>query len=86
MVAKLTKSRSRSLRKIRSAGFLSGEPFAACQVNLHGTQVLSLESVGWVQRANGDQVAELPFLTDTQGDYWVVTPEGKAVGRALSDG
>lgn len=86
MVAKMTKSRARSIRKIRSAGFLSGEPFAACQVDLHGTQVLSLERVGWVRRCDDFQVAGLPFLADTQGEYWTVTSEGKAAGRALADG
>lgn len=86
MVAKMTKSRAQSIRKIRSAGFLSGEPFAACQIGLHGTQVLSLERVGWVQRCEDLQAANLPFLADTQGEYWTVTSEGKAVGRALTDG
>lgn len=86
MVAKMTKSRARSIRKIRSAGFLSGEPFAACQIGLHGTQVLSLERVGWIQRCDDFQVSNMPFLVDTQGEYWTVTQEGKAAGRALADG
>ena len=85
MVAKMTVSRERSLRNIRSAGFLSGEPFAASQVGLHGTQALSLERVGWIERFKEFDSAGVPFLVDTQGEYWTVTQEGRAAGRALAD-
>jgi hypothetical protein len=85
MAVKINKTRRRALLAIRKHGLLSGEPFAAVQVQCHGTWLLSLERAGWLRRCDDHEVAQLPFLADTQGGYWAINSEGRAVARAMQD-
>ena len=73
MTIKLTKSNINALSKIYNAGCHIGDPFAASSIGLHGSQMLSLESIGLVERSDE---TDLAFVISTQGSNWRMTDKG----------
>jgi len=73
MTVKLTKSNINALSKIYKAACW-GNVFSASSIGLHGSQMLSLEGNGLVERADPDEGDA--FVISTQGSNWRVTEKG----------
>jgi hypothetical protein len=74
MTVKLTKSNINALSKIYKADACWGDVFSASSIGLHGSQMLSLEGNGLVERADPDEGDA--FVISTQGSNWRVTEKG----------
>lgn len=80
----LTRSRLSTMRKIATHNKVKGGVFTAKKIGCHGAALSSLQKIGVVDLAPASEIPEL-YWTDTQGQWWKVTDEGRRAFAAFSD-
>jgi hypothetical protein len=81
----LTKSRLATMRKIAVHNKVKGGVFTAKKIGCHGAALSSLQKIGVVDLAPASLVPQLYWAT-TQGQWWMVTDEGRKAFASLVDG
>jgi hypothetical protein len=78
MKPKLNSTRWQALKDIEACG---QKVFTSLECGVHGAALYSLEKCGWIERT--ELPDDLPWQTDTQGNYWWLTKEGEHVLKIL---